>query len=165
MSSIPTSMFPILESIVEERGVSDEIGIEFWRIEDDEELCELFFDLRSAFDTHDIDESELEQLPEGYKIVNYIFGFESACMSEGWNAFSSLSPEQIHDISWAYNYVGQKAEARAIEKAYDTWISSEEDDDAAADAYSSVENEFEDELERRKAVAIYLRDNESLFYV
>jgi len=154
---IPGEVKPILEKIVDDTACS----IEFWKEAKGEELTDMFFELSSELMLSDLDE---DMLPIGYKLVGYIYYWETNCQFSGWYAIQNKADE-LDTIIECYKLVGLAAEADGIKKASEKWFETDGDHEAAGNAYSSISNEYSTDFDRWDYLSDYFVNNaKSLFY-
>jgi len=156
--NIPNELLPLLKQITQ----SEQVNMEFWLDLESEKLNELFFNLSSQLILSELD---LNALPVGYKLVTYIFDWESNCLFSGWYALENLG-DSIPEIVKSYQLVGLNQEALAISRASDAWDSIEQDHDKVTMAYDNVENTYSDDEERLNYLSHYFKHNaEKIFYI
>ena len=155
--NIPSELTPLLEKVTQDNGV----GLDFWNELEGEDLNELFFTLATELILSDLDENTI---PLGYKLVAYIYHWESNCLFSGWYAIENYS-DMLPTIIDCYKQVGLEQEALAIAKACEAWDSEEQDHDKVGAAYGSVDNPYKNEDDRFVYLSNYFKTNSQfLFY-
>ena len=154
---LPKELIPILEKITKEKG----IGLEFWSELDGDELDDMLFNLSSELMLSEVDENSI---PIGYKLVAYIYHWESSCLFSGWYALENYG-DMLPAIIECYDRVGLSQEALALKRASQAWDSVAQDHEKVGAAYSSVENPYKDEDSRLEYLGNYFKENSNvLFY-
>ncbi len=161
MKNLPKLVIPILEKVRESKLTPSNLELEVWNYPNHQAWVDIFLELGIELFNSDLDASEL---PIGYKIVGFIFDWESQNQFDGWLALTNRA-NFIPEICHCYELVGLPREAQSIRNAFDVWNSEINNYEEAAEAYSQGNPEYPDELTRMENVVCYLIDNkEELFY-
>ncbi len=146
-----------------ERAGSDPIPLAFWEIDDDD----LFMEALSYMPLHvfEIAETHFADMPIGFQIAYPIFSLEDDYMFNGWTALTNAGVERLPHAIAAYERVGMKSEAMALQAALHSCQKSPDDSDAAADAYKSIANVFADDEKKQDALLSFFRSNPQLWLV
>lgn len=162
---------PVLESLHQYmlkmyRGelASDQLPLEFWRIEDDG----LFFEVLSYMPLHmgitdDGVIPNLDRMPEAFQLAFPIFWLEDDYQFNGWTALTNAGEWLLPSAIAAYDRMGMSSEARALEAALKSCCEEPDDDEAAEAAYKSVPNVYADEDLKNEALLKFFRSNVNLF--
>lgn len=162
---------PVLESLHHYmlkmyRGelTSDQLPLEFWRIEDDG----LFLEMLSYMPLHmgitdDGAILNFDGLPEAFRLAFPIFWLEDDYQVNGWTALTNAGEWLLPSAVAAYDRIGMSSEARALEAALKSCCEDPEDAEAAEAAYKSVPNVYADEDVKYEALIKFFRANANLF--
>jgi hypothetical protein len=144
-----------------EREKSDPFPLEFWKIEDDD----IFFEALSYLPLmmNEVDDEGLDHLPEGFRLAYPVFWLEDDYQFNGWTALTNAGEELLLLAISAYERIGLPTEAAALRAALEVVRVNGADDEAAGEAYKSVENPFADEDRRWEALRKFFRENAALF--
>ena len=133
---LPDQVKPVLEKV----AAKFRLPVELWHSENGPRILDAFCELAAK-----LDESELDpdQLPDGYLLLALLFGWESECQFEGWNAFA-WKRNEIGAIVVAFRLVGLADEASALSRAFEAWLADHDDHDAISRAYGEGTNSMSD---------------------
>jgi hypothetical protein len=159
---LPAKVIPILEAVCKSPVAKKDTPLEIWKTNNQHTWIDLFMKLGIALFNADIVDSDL---PNGYRLVAYLFDWEAQCQFSGWQAFGNRE-STIDGVIESYRFVGLNCEADALQRGFDAWLASDGDDDAVTLAYDEIPNEYTVDLDRLEFLVSYFVDNaDSLFYV
>ncbi len=168
--AIHASTLPALERLriymhrfYPEREQTDPLPLEFWKIEDEE----IFFEALSYLPLmmEEVDRDGLDHLPEGFRLAYPVFWLEDDYQFNGWTALTNAGEALLLLAIAAYDRIGIPTEADALRAALQAVRADPDDDEAAGEAYKSVENPFADDDARWGALTRFFRSNSMLFEV
>jgi len=143
---------------------NDPLPLEFWRIADDELFLEALGYLPLQMGITDVGElSDLERMPEGFRLAFPIFWIEDDYHVNGWSALTNAGEWILPGAIKAYDRIGMSSEARALEATLRSCCMNPDNDEAAEAAYKSVPNIYADDERKFDALLKFFRANSHLF--
>jgi hypothetical protein len=168
--TIHSSVLPSLERLrtymhrhYPARKKADPFPLEFWKIEDDDIFFEALGYLPLMME--EVDDEGLDHLPEGFRLAYPVFWLEDDYQFNSWTALTNAGEDLLLLAIAAYERIGLPTEAAALRAALASVIANPADDEAAGEAYKSVENPYADEDIRWEALLKFFRANQRLFEV
>jgi hypothetical protein len=140
------------------------LPVEFWKIEDDDLFMEAlgYLPLHMGITDEGIVPG-LEHMPEGFRLAFPIFWIEDDYHFNGWTALTNAGEWLLPSAIRAYQLLGMTSEARALEAALESCKIAPHGAEAAGLAYTSVENEYSDDIRKHNALLAFFRANSHLF--
>lgn len=144
---------------------SEAIPLAFWAIDDDELFMEALeaLPLHMGIDEHGVVPG-IERMPEGFGLAFPIFWLEDDYAINGWTALTNAGEGLLPSAIAAYDRVGMRGEARALEAALAACRIDPHDEDAATAAYHAAGTAYADD-ERHAGLLAFFRANRHLFHV
>ncbi|ROZ61474.1 hypothetical protein [Ramlibacter sp. WS9] len=139
----------------------DPFPLAFWKIEDDDIFFEALGYLPLMME--EVHDEGLDHLPEGFRLAYPVFWLEDDYQFNGWTALTNAGEDLLLLAIGAYERIGLATEANALRAALASVIADPSNDEAAGDAYQSVENPYADEDTRWEALLRFFRANTRLF--
>lgn len=170
MASVPTTLLPALYGLNEmlrkfwpEHAMRNEIPLAFWLMSDDDLLfdalqylpCNIFIHGGQSGQGHT--EEEIENLPEGFRIVVTIFRLEDEFANEGWAGFENIGGEGVVRVIEAYEQVGLHDRAKALRRAYAAFQKDPEDERALKKAAGGALPDLVDDDKAFQIIARFVR--------
>lgn len=177
MAHIPPTLLPSLHGLNEmlrkfwpEHAARNEIPLAFWLIADDS----LLFDALQYFPSNVYvhggpsgqghTEEEVENLPEGFRVLVTIFHLEDEFANEGWSGLWNLGDDGVARVIAAYETIGLKDRARALQRAYAVFQNDPDDERALKKAAGGALPDIVDDDTAFQAIARFIRtDPEARF--
>jgi len=153
-----------------EHAIRNEIPLAFWYIGDDD----LLFDALQYFPGHVFahsgwsgqghTEEDIENLPEGLRIVIAIFHLEDEFANEGWAGLGNLGDEGVARVIDAYEKVGLHDRAKTLKRVHAAFQQDPEDECALKKAAGGALPDLVDDDNAFQVIARFVRDGqEDLF--
>jgi hypothetical protein len=177
MASVPTTLLPalyglnaMLRKFWPEHAARNEIPLAFWLITDDSLLFDSLQYLPSNVYVHGGPsgqghrEEEVENLPEGFRILVTIFHLEDEFANEGWSGLGNLGHDGVARVTAAYETVGLKDRAKALQRAYAAFQTDPDNERALKKAAGGALLDLVDDDMAFQVIAKFVRtDQESRF--
>ena len=171
MTTVEESISRTLEALREymygfypERRRADPFPLEFWRLEDDDLFEEFLSYLPLHMGITDSGEvTNLEKMPEGFRLAYPIYHLEDDYQFNGWTALTNAGTWLLPSVINAYRRIGIASEADALEAALRSCERDPDDTDAAEAAYKAVGSPYSDDDTRNEALSQFFRANRQLF--
>lgn len=170
MTSVPTTLLPALHGLNgmlrkfwPEHAMRNEIPIAFWLIDDDSLLfdalqylpCNVFVHGGQTGQGHT--EGEVENLPEGFRVLVAIFHLEDEFANEGWTALGNLGDDGVARVIAAYETVGLQDRARALERVHAAFRQDPDDERALKHAAGDALPDLVDDDQAFQIIARFVR--------
>lgn len=178
MTAIPATLLPSLRSLNEmlrqfwpDHAAQNRIPLAFWLIEDDDALlfdamqylpCNLHVHGGRSGQGHT--HEEIEDLPEGFRLLAAIFDLEDAFAGEGWLGLANLGEDGVKRAVSAYERLGLSGRAQSLGRVYAAFRGDPENEDALRQAAGGNLPDLVDDDEAFRVLAQYVRtDSERRF--
>lgn len=170
MASTPISLLPalyglngMLRNFWPEHAMRNQIPLSFWHIDDDA----LLFDALQYLPCNVLTlggrsgqghtEQEVENLPEGFRILVTIFHLEDEFSNEGWDGLGNLGDAGVEKVVDAYTRLGLNDRAQALKRAYAAFQKDPDDERALKKAAGAALPDLVDDDNAFQVIARFVR--------
>lgn len=136
----------------------------FWEIDHGPTILDAFMAL--ALEMNMLPVAERNALPDGYRLLACLFGWEADCQFDGWGAFGNIGESRFNAVCEAYRFVGLVAEAESLQVQMTAYRLNPGNAEALQAAIDSTRHALSGDLDRLEYLTQYLCDHaQQLLYL